>query len=171
MRPFNYCPRCASVLDTRGIEGADRRACGTPGCGFVHWDNPLPVVAALVEYQGQIILARNAKWPRGVFSLVTGFLERGEAPERAVIREVREELGLQGEVSRFIGHYPFAEMNQIILAFAVRATGELATNREIAETLLVTTERLRHYDFGPLYITSAIIGDWLPPAPGATMHA
>lgn len=162
MRPFNYCPRCANPLDTRRIEGVGRRACGAPGCGFVHWDNPLPVVAALVEYQGHIILARNAKWPRGVFSLVTGFLEQEEAPERAVIREVNEELGLQGEVARFIGHYPFAEMNQIILAFVVRATGEFATNEEIAETMLLTTERLRLYDFGRLYITSAIVRDWLP---------
>ena len=148
-------------LDTKPIEGVERKACSSPGCGLVHWDNPLPVAAALIAYQSQVVLARNAKWPRGIFSLVTGFLERKETPERAVIREVKEELGLDSEVTSFVGHYPFAEMNQIILAFSVCASGELRTSDEIAETTLVPMEQLRAYDFGPLYITSAIVRDWL----------
>lgn len=156
-----YCPQCASKLDTNLIEGVERRACNSPGCGFVHWDNPLPVVAALIEYQDQIILVRNTKWPGGIFSLVTGFLERGETPKQAVVREVKEELGLSGEVTNFVGHYLFREMNQIILAFSVRATGALKTNDEIAETKLLSIEQLSAYDFGALYITSAVVKDWL----------
>lgn len=169
MQPVRYCPKCASKLDTKLIEGVERKACSSPGCGFVHWDNPLPVVAALVEYQGQIILARNAKWPHEIFSLVTGFLERKESPERAVIREVKEELGLDSEVTSFIGHYPFAEMNQIILAFSVRAVGELKTSVEIAETRMITIEQLRAYDFGPLYITSAVVNDWFEQTPSGSL--
>lgn len=165
MQRINYCPKCASKLDTKLIEGIARKACSSPDCGFIYWNNPLPVVAALIEYQGQIILARNTKWPRGIFSLVTGFLERKETPEQAVIREVKEELGLDSEVMSFVGHYPFSEMNQIILAFSVRATGELKRNDEIAETKLVSVEALRAYDFGPLYITSAIAKAWLDKTP------
>lgn len=172
MQPANYCLKCGSKLDTRLIEGVERKACSSPACGFVYWDSPLPVVAALIDYQGQIVLARNAKWPHGIFSLVTGFLERKETPEYAVTREVKEELGLDGEVTGFIGHYPFVEMNQIILAFSVRAAGKLETSDEIAETKLVTIEQLCVYDFGPLYITAAVVKDWLghmhnnPPQPG-----
>jgi NADH pyrophosphatase NudC (nudix superfamily) len=47
--------------------------------------NPVPVVAALIEYQGKIVLARNAQWPEGMFSLVTGYLEKHETPEDAVV--------------------------------------------------------------------------------------
>lgn len=161
MQTVKYCLKCGSKLDIKRIEGLERKACNSPGCGFVHWDNPLPVVAGLIEYRGQIILARNAKWPREIFSLVTGFLVSKETPEDAVLREVKEELGLDGEVTGFIGHYPFAEMNQIILAFAVSASGELSLSDEIAETKLITVEQLRAYDFGPLYITSAVVSDWL----------
>lgn len=170
MQPMRYCPRCANKLDTKLIEGVERKACSSADCGFVHWDNPLPVVAALIEYQGQIILARNAKWPRQIFSLVTGFLERMETPERAIIREVKEELGLDSKVTRLIGHYPFAEMNQIILAFSVSAVGELKTNEEIAETKLITMEQLRAYDFGRLYITSAVVMDWLKQMPNSPLQ-
>lgn len=170
MQHVKYCPKCASKLDTRLIEGVERKVCNSPGCGFVHWDNPLPVVAALIEYQGQIILARNTKWPRGIFSLVTGFLDRGETPEQAVIREVKEELDLSSEVTGFVGHYPFSEMNQIILAFSVSATGDLKTNDEIAETKLVSIEQLSAYDFGPLYITSAVVKDWLVKTPNNSLQ-
>jgi len=165
MQPVRYCPKCGNKLDTKLIEGVERKACGSPTCGFVHWDNPVPVVAALIEYQGQIILARNAKWPREIFSLVTGFLEQKETPEHAIIREVKEELGLDSEITSFMGHYPFGEMNQILLAFSVSAAGELKTSDEIAETKLITIEQLRAYDFGLLYITSAIVRGWLEQIP------
>jgi NAD+ diphosphatase len=81
-----------------------------------------------------------------------------------VIREVKEELGLESVITRFIGHYVFGEMNQIILAFAVRASGEIRTNSELAETRLMPVAQLRYYDFGPLYITTAVVRDWLTPA-------
>ena len=37
------------------------------------------VVAAVIEYQGRVLLARNAGWPAKMFALVTGFLERDDA--------------------------------------------------------------------------------------------
>ena len=70
----------------------------------MHWDNPVPVVAALIEYQGKIVLARNSQWPEGVLSLITGYLERNETPEEAVVREVKEELGLDGRVQELLGN-------------------------------------------------------------------
>ena len=160
METLKYCPICGSKLSQKSIEGIDRSCCASTDCDFVHWDNPLPVVAALIEYQGQILLAQNTKWPSGIFSLITGFLERKESPEQAVIREVKEELNLDGRVDRFIGFYPFDKMNQIIMAFSVTADGILKTNKEIAQTKLITIPQLRAHDFGPLYITTAIVRDW-----------
>jgi hypothetical protein len=75
---WQFCPLCRAP---RRCAGSDlpRLACGA-GCGFVHWDNPAPVLAALVEYQGRVVLARNRAWAAGAFGLITGFLERGEDP-------------------------------------------------------------------------------------------
>lgn len=101
---MKYCPECTNALTPKPIDGAERMACTSPQCGFVHWDNPVPVVAALIEYQGKIVLARNAQWPKGMFSLVTGYLEKNETPENAVIREIKEELGPGGASHKFIGH-------------------------------------------------------------------
>ena len=163
--PYRYCPRCASPLALQAFASGQRQACSAPGCSFVHWDNPLPVVAALVEYQGQFVLARNVKWPRSIFSLVSGFLEQTENPADAVRREVKEELNLDSTVTRFIGHYPFAEQNQILLAYALQASGELKTNDELADIKLLTLQQLTAYNFSPLYLTTAIVNDWLAQTP------
>lgn len=158
---FQFCPRCANPLQRQTHDGHERLCCNQASCGYVHWDNPLPVVAALVEHAGRFIVARNVAWPRRIFSVITGFLEPKESPEQAVLREVKEELNLDGVVTRFIGHYPFAEKNQLILAYAVQASGALQANHELAELKHLSLEELRAYDFAPLYITTAIVNDWL----------
>ena len=158
---MKYCPVCASPLAQRVLDEVERLACTAHNCQFVHWNNPVPVVAALVQYRNQFILARNAQWPGSIFSLITGYLERGENPEQAVLREVQEELGLVGQVVEFIGHYSVFKMNQLILAYWVRAEGELELGKEIAEVRLVTDAELKRYEFGDLMITAQIVSDVL----------
>ena len=158
---MKFCPNCASELSNQLLDGVQRLVCPQTGCGFVFWDNPVPVVAAVVEYNQQVVLARNARWPRGVFSMITGYLERGESPEQAVLREVQEELGLTGEIRQFIGHYPFVRKNQLILAFAVTASGEIRLNHEIAEVELIPKADLDPRRFAKLHITAKVFDDWL----------
>ena len=82
---FNFCPTCKSDL-TLGKE--DYIACLNEECSFVHYENPTPVVAAVIEYKdGNVLLAHNSAWPPKIFALVTGFLEKHEHPEIAVLRE------------------------------------------------------------------------------------
>jgi len=163
---MNFCPECASALQLKRVDGVERKTCVAPGCGFVQWDNPVPVVAALVEYQGKIVLARSAQWPEGLFSLVTGYLERNETAAEAVLREVKEELGLDGTVRGFLGCYSFFEKNQIILAHWIVASGEIGTGNEIAEVRLLSRDELKLWPFGRLAITSAVVKHWLENACG-----
>jgi len=39
-----------------------------PACGWTHWNNPTPVLAAIVEVDGRVLLARNALWQAKTFS-------------------------------------------------------------------------------------------------------
>ena len=154
---FRFCPRCAGPLAPRDIGGGSRLACVDTACGHVFWGNPVPVVAALVEWDGHLILARNAAWPEGQFGLVTGFLEREESPADAACREVAEELGLLASAAHLIGVYPFARKNEVIMAFHVPATGELRLNEELAEVRLIAPDRLKAWDYG----TGLAVADWL----------
>ena len=58
-------------------------------CGYTHWNNPTPVLAAVVEYQGKILLAQNAAWPGKMFALITGFMEAGETPQQRTFATAR----------------------------------------------------------------------------------
>lgn len=150
---FSYCPACARPLAARAADG--RLACA---CGYVHWDNPVPVVAAIVEHEGSVILARNRAWPDPkMFGLVTGFLEKGETPEAAVRREVKEELDLEPLGAALVGIYPFARRNELIIAYHVPARGAIRLNEELADYRRIAPEKLRPWDFG----TGLAVRDWL----------
>jgi NADH pyrophosphatase NudC (nudix superfamily) len=119
-KAFRYCPACRAELTTAERGGKSRLAC--PECGFVQWRNPVPVVAAVVEREGCVILVHSIGRPPTWFGLVAGFLEQGEHPEAAVLREVDEELGIPAKLESMIGIYPFELFNQIIFVYHVRAS-------------------------------------------------
>lgn len=156
MKTYRFCRCCGAPLDALALAGRLRQVCSA-NCGHVEWDNPLPVVAALVEREGEMILARNHAWQPGVFGLVTGFLEAGESPEAAVVREVKEELDLDASAVSLIGVYPFERRNEVIIAYHVVAAGEIRLNEELAEYRLIAPEKLRPWDFG----TGLAVRDWL----------
>lgn len=115
------------------------------------------MVAAIVEYDGKILLARNAAWPEGMFALITGFLESGETPEAGIAREVREETSLQAETVELVGVYEFIRKNELIIAYHVRAYGEIALSPELLEYRLVEPPKLRPWRAG----TGHALADWM----------
>ncbi len=130
---MTYCPQCGSRLAPKLVDETNRLVCPHETCGFVHWDNPIPVVAALVLYHDHSLIARPAGWPNGLFSLITGYLARNEPPEHAVVREVLEELGVRRLVTRHIGNYAFIKKSQLILGYDIVASGTLAVHDELVE--------------------------------------
>ncbi len=152
---MNFCPECGTRLVMKEIDAKSRQAC--PQCPFVFWDNPVPIVAAIVERDNAVILVRNAGWPEKMFGLVCGFLEKGETPDEAVLREVKEELVLDSEIVDFVGYYPFLARNQIIFTYHVRAQGDIVLDKELAEYRIVMPEKLRPWPFG----TGPAVRDWL----------
>jgi NAD+ diphosphatase len=155
MTAWKYCPLCATPLDRRLLGERERDACAA--CGWVHWDNPTPVVAAVIEHDGRVLLARNHDWPAKMFALVTGFLERDESPAEAVLREVKEETDLDGDAAHLIGVYDFARMNQVIIAYHVPARGAVRLGEELADYRLIEPARLRPWPQG----TGQALADWL----------
>jgi len=146
-----------AALVSKEIVEALRLVCSSYSCDFIHWNNPIPVVAAIVEWKGDIILARNASWPEGMFGLITGFLEKGENPEEGIAREVKEELSLDTTECTFIGNYSFAQANQLIIAFHVKAEGRVFRSEELAELKAVAPSELVPWDIG----TGPAVKDWL----------
>ncbi len=155
--PYKFCPACAGPLAPRLVDGLTRLACPEPACGFVLWDNPVPVVAGLVEHQDRVLLIQNLGWPSHWWGLVSGFLERGEGPEDGMLREVREELNLEARLQGLIGVYGHPARNQVILAYHLTATGDFAPGPELAGVKPVPIAKLRPWDSA----TGLAVADWL----------
>ena len=155
---IRYCPVCAGELIEAADEDGDqrlRRRCAEGH--WTHWNNPLPVVAALVEWRGKILLARNANWPEGTFALITGFLEQGETPEQGVARELKEETGLDASETTLIGVYEFIRKNEVLIVYHVRAEGEVCLSPELLEYRLYDLTELRPWRAG----TGLAMADWM----------
>jgi NADH pyrophosphatase NudC (nudix superfamily) len=154
---YRYCPMCRTELAPAVHGGKPRLACAS--CGFVHWRNPTPVVAGIVERDGRVVLVRSHGWPQTWYGLVTGFLESGETPDAAVVREVEEELGIAARVTAFVGAYAFDRLNQIIFAYHV--DGGAGTIRldatELADHKEVPIAQLKPWPQG----TGPALADWL----------
>ena len=101
-----HCTHCGSVLVPKVIDQCHRLVC--PQCGYIHYENPLPVVVAVVTRPGErlIGLIRRAIAPgKGKWALPGGFMEINETPQEAILREIREEIGLDGVVQGLVGVY------------------------------------------------------------------
>ena len=159
---FRFCPNCATALLrlTQDEDGGPKERLRCPACGFTHWNNPTPVLAAVIECtdrDGQILLARNAAWPGRMFALITGFMEAGETPLQGIEREVAEETSLAVDRLSLIGVYDFQRMNQIIIAYHAQARGEVRLSPELAEYKLFAPADVRCWRAG----TGYALADWL----------
>lgn len=154
---MNYCPMCATELTTIEIEHRNRQSCPSEACNFTDWNNPTPVVAAIIEWNNKVLLVHNTEWPDKVFGLVTGFLEEKEAPEQAIAREIKEELNLRAETVSLVGAYAFEHMNQVIIAYHAECSGEITLNEELDDYKLLDRSKLKPWGFG----TGLAVKDWL----------
>ncbi|MFG6466535.1 NUDIX domain-containing protein [Roseateles sp. BYS87W] len=162
MKLPRFCPDCASELAwmARAEDGGEKTRLRCPACEFTHWNNPTPVLAAVIECadrDGQVLLARNAAWPGRFFGLVTGFLEAGEAPEDGIRREIAEETSLQVTALNLLGVWDFQRMNQIIIAYHAQAQGEICLSPELAEYKLLAPQDVRCWPQG----TGQALAQWL----------
>ena len=154
---FAYCPYCSSALIDAEIEGVMRKRCSVPSCRFVHYDNPTPVVAAIVQRDHHVVLIQNKGWPAEWFGLVSGFLEYKEDPKEAIKREVKEELLVSCTIESLVGVYGFEMMNQVLMVYHVTIEDEPSLGDELAAMKSVSIDALKPWEMG----TGQAVKDWL----------
>jgi len=156
---FRFCPQCATVLEliTQAEDGGDKQRLRCPDCGFTHWNNPVPVLAAVIEYGDKILLARNAAWTAKAYALITGFMEAGESPQEGITREILEETSLRADTLALIGVYDFQRMNQVIIAYHASCSGTVRLSPELVDYRLFRPEDVLCWPAG----TGYALADWL----------
>ena len=156
---YRFCPCCATPLALIGNEedGGYKERLRCTACDFTHWNNPTPVLAAIVELNGRVLLARNAAWQTRMFGLITGFMEAGETPEAGIRREIAEETSLRTTALTLVGVHDFQRLNQVIITYHALAEGEVKLSAELAEYKLFEPAQVRCWRAG----TGLALADWL----------
>ncbi len=112
-RVTRYCGRSgdATVVEAAG----HRRRC--PGCGLVQFPRTDPAITMLVQSGDRCLLSRRRGAPQNRWSALAGFVEPGETPEEAVIREAREETGVQVVAVEYVASQPWPFPQALMIGF------------------------------------------------------
>ncbi len=103
-------------------------------CSYQFFPRINPCVIMLVTRGEEILLARSARFRSGYYSCLAGFVEIGETPEQTVLREVREETGVEIENIRYVESQSWPFPSQLMLGFlADYKTGEIVPEPEEIE--------------------------------------
>lgn len=119
---------------------------------------PLLAVDGLVLYKGRLVAIRRRYYPfQGLYCLPGGIVEYGERVEDAVVREVKEETGLETRVHRLVGVYSDLGRDPrghvISLAFELEVLGgELVSGSDASVVALLDLEDLPEMGFDHRHI-------------------
>jgi len=129
-RTHRFCGRCGIPLNTKTTERA--KECSQ--CGLLHFPRLAPAIIVLVQRGDQLLLARSRHFMLGMYSVLAGFVEPGESLEEAVMREVREEVGIEVREINYFGSQPWPFPHSLMIGFtATYAGGEISLNDEEIE--------------------------------------
>ena len=130
-RTHRYCGRCGTP--TRDKTGERAKEC--PACGYVAYPRVSPAMMALVTRGRELLLARAHRFPPAMFSALAGFVEPGETIEDCVVREVREEVGIEVGKLTYYASQSWSFPHSLMIAFTAEyAGGDIrCDDSEIAE--------------------------------------
>jgi len=126
-----FCGRCGG----RNIPHERDRAMVCRNCRLHVYPRLSPSIIVLVHREDEVLLARNHRFPEGMYSTLAGFVEPGETIEQTVHREVFEEVGLQVSPPQFKGSQSWPFPDSLMLGFHAEYAGGdiLCQEDEIAD--------------------------------------
>jgi NAD+ diphosphatase len=118
-----FCGRCGAPTERDPQNG---RAVKCPACSLSVWPQIAPAIITLVRRGDEALLARSGRFPMPFFSTLAGFSEPGESLEETLVREVREEVGIDVDAPSYFGSQPWPFPNSLMIGFTARwRSGEI----------------------------------------------
>ena len=125
-----------------------------PLCGRSWYRNSAPSVGAAIVQNGKALVTVRAREPeKGRIDLPGGFLEAGEHPVEGLVREAKEELGVEVEVVGdpvLLATHTYGPDGEYVLAIGFRVRiveGEPRATDDVAEIGWVSAAELDSLDF------------------------
>nr|WP_321451589.1 NAD(+) diphosphatase [uncultured Carboxylicivirga sp.] len=130
-----FCGKCGS--QTKAQE--EERALFCPSCQNMIYPQIAPAIIVAIFCNDKLLLAHNANFREGFYSLVAGYVDIGESIEDAVRREVREEVGLKIKNIRYYNSQPWPYSGSMMIGFIAEA--------EEGQTIQVDNKEIEHADW------------------------
>ncbi|MFT6366116.1 MAG: NAD+ diphosphatase [Bacteroidia bacterium] len=126
-RDHQFCGRCGSPMEMNVKE----RAMQCEPCSVINYPRIAPCIIVLITRGEELLLARNANFPRPLYSTLAGFIEAGETAEETLVREVKEEVGVAVKNIRYFQSQSWPFPSQLMLGyFAEYADGDIVCDME-----------------------------------------
>jgi NAD+ diphosphatase len=169
-----HCGVCGAPTSQRSAGHA--LVCTSSECGTQFFPRIDPAVIVLVSDGDHALLGRQASWAPGRYSCLAGFVEAGESLEDAVVREVREESGIQVRAVRYAASQPWPFPSSIMLGFqAEAARGPVELDGELEDARWFSAPELAARGPGMLpprfTIARLLIEDWYQRVAGQPLPA
>ncbi len=152
-----FCGRCGAKTETK----PDERAKVCPQCNHHSFPRITPAIMVGILKENQILLAANRMFPPDFYSVLAGFMEPGETLEECIVREVREEVGVEVKNIKYFGSQPWPFPNSLMIAFtADYAGGDIVVDgNEIVKAGWYSADNLPKRPTGGISVASKLI-DW-----------
>ncbi|MBA4392175.1 MAG: NUDIX hydrolase [Desulfobacca sp.] len=122
--PFRFCPLCGGKLNIKKIKPnePDRLVCSR--CSFIYYLDPKVAAGTVTLFEKEIVLVKRGISPGyGKWVIPGGFVDRGETPEEAAVRETLEETNLQVRITSLLNVYAYTGSTVIVVAYLADAMG------------------------------------------------
>lgn len=151
-KTHRYCGVCGHFMERKNSKS--ERALFCSKCGYTTWPQTSPAIIVAITKGDKILLAHNKYFPKGIYSVIAGFVELGETFEQCVRREVYEEIGIRVKNIEYFGNQPWPFPNSMMVAFTAEyLDGEINVDEEeIVYANWFSKDRL------PKYVKSKSIG-------------
>lgn len=112
-----YCGRCGSKIELK----KDERATVCPQCNLVIFPKISPAVIVAITCNNKILLAKGKNYKGDFYALIAGYVDVGESIEETVVREVKEEVGLDIKNLKYYKSQPWPFSSSLMLGFTAEA--------------------------------------------------
>ena len=101
---FKYCPKCGSEL----FEEHNAKSKHCSNCGFNYYQNPSSATAAFIlNSKDELLVVKRGKEPaKDTLDLPGGFVDNDESGEQGIVREIKEETGLDIKEAKYLFSIP-----------------------------------------------------------------
>jgi NAD+ diphosphatase len=114
-----YCNKCGTLAEDKQDEIA--KIC--PKCGFINYPRISPAIIVAIVNKDKLLLAHNSRFTEKRYSVIAGFVEPGETFEDCVVREVKEEVGIEVKNIEYFCSQPWPFPDSLMIAFTAEYAG------------------------------------------------